>query len=569
MESVNYCERENQKLTPPVALLVLASVALAVFHGIKGDMSVAFGNSAVSYVIAALAVIAGAVMTVIAIKNKKYLSAGLSGVQVAVLVCFVVLFGNELRSVSAITIDYLASTVILITGLMGAIIMWRTGSGLPAMISVLGVDGLVLADNLILMYFFWTIITVSSYVLIMKDTDKAADLAARMMEFNAAAGLSFTVGIIVSGVIFETVEISTLNLIDTVYSDLIAVPAIFIVLAGIIRSMQMPFQRWYDGEHVTSAGTASLIQAVTLVNSGMLVIIKMAPAMGISNFAGLMSISAGAVTFFMASLDAITEGNVRKMLADSTSAIMGLALVCAGIGTSESIWAAIMLIIFHTVAKPLILAGTEYQKLRTDMVMAVIVMMIAPFAIVLLQRESMGSIADTGNILLIVAICFSGAMAVFYWTRWLGTLISTAVTEGIEPINLKEFNPMKANAWLIIILVVGLPLVSIYMVVPYMEGLYGGMSAAANLTDNILGALVISLGVALAAYPIYKGIRPQINNESEDSEDEHGQDVVETMRQSGIVVKVRKICTIASAAMMVICVGFVLVNLIGLLGGVL
>ena len=41
------------------------------------------------------------------------------------------------------------------------------------------------------------------------------------------------------------------------------------------------------------------------------------------------------------------------------------------------------------------------------------------------------------------------------------------------------------------------------------------------------------------------------------------------MRQSGIVVKVRKICTIASAAMMVICVGFVLVNLIGLLGGVL
>ena len=102
-----------------------------------------------------------------------------------------------------------------------------------------------------------------------------------------------------------------------------------------------------------------------------------------------------------------------------------------------------------------------------------------------------------------------------------------------------------------------------------MEGLYGGMSAAANLTDNIIGALVISLGVALAAYPIYKGIRPQINNESEDSEDEHGHDVVENMRQSGIVVKVRKICTIASAAMMVICVGFVLVNLIGLLGGVL
>lgn len=571
MESVNIAERSDNKstsLSALSALLALASVALAVFHGIKGDMSVALGNGAVSYAIGALAALAGVVLIINSIKNKKYMSAVFGIVQVTGFACFVVLCGGKLDCMATLSVDHLASTMIAVTGLMGAIVMWRTGMGITVLVSVLGVDGLVLSDDLMLMYLFWNILAVSSYALIKRDGKHNEEMAGKMLSYNVCAGLGFVVGIVVSGIVFETVDISAINLIETVYSDLVAVPAIFIVLAGMIRAMQMPFQGWFATEYLTSAGVGSLIQAITMVNSGVLVVIKMAPTMGISNFAGLMAIIVGAVTFFISSLNAVTETNVRKMLTESTAATMGLIIVCAGIGTSESIWAAIMLLVFHTVAKPLILAGTEYPKLRTDMVMAVIVMMIAPFAIVLLRRESMGSIADTGNIILIIMICFSGAMAVFYWTKWLGRLIAEAITDGIEPIKLKEFNPMKANAWLLILLIVGFPVISRYMVVPYMEGLFGGMSAAANLTDSILGSVVIALAVALAAYPIYKGIRPEEQETS--AEDDEGQehDVREMIMQSTITIKIRMICGIVSIGMIVICVGFIIVNLIGLLGGV-
>ena len=548
-------------------LIALLSVAFAVFHGIKGNMIVLLSESSAFWTVSVITVAAAVVMGFFAVKDRNIIAILASAIQIAGLLWFDINIGSVLEYAATLDLDWFAVIMILITGLMGGIICWRTGGRVSLLISILAVDGMVLSDDLLWMYMFWTIIIVCAYDIVVHDRNQADECASRLLLINSLAGIGFLAGIIISGLIFETVCLTTLYLIDTIYADMISTACVFIVLAGMARSMQIPFQGWLSHEYKTSAGTASLIQAVTLVNSGAILVIKMSPAMGVSNFAGLMAIVGGGLTFFISSLNAVTEVSSRKMLADSTSSIMGLVIMCAGIGTSESVWAAVILIMFHSIAKPLLLTGTESKKLRTDVVMGVIVMMAAPFAIVLLQRESLASIVDTGNIILVMIMCFSGAIAILYWTRWLGSLIDEAVTQGIEPLVFKEVSPFKANAWLLIISIIGLPFISMYMVVPYMEELFGGMSAAANLSDNILDSVVIALAVALAAYPVYKGTEAKAG--SKDRGMHTDEETREMLRKSRSTIKAQVICNILSVVIVVICIGFTAVNLAGLLGGVL
>ena len=567
MKSVRTSIKGEHIIKAAAGLIALLSIAFAVYHGIKGSTSILIDQHGAFLGVEIITVVAIVTMVIFAVKERNILAAFGGVVQIAGLIWFDVTREDSLVGAATLDLDWFAVIMILITGIMGAIICWRSKVKISMIISILAVDGLALSDDLLWMFMFWSIIAVCSFDIISRDRVQAKDCAYRVLSINSISGISFVAGIIVSGLVFETESISTLFLIDSIYADMISVAGIFVVLAGMSRSMQIPFQGWLAHEYKMSAAAASLIQAVTLVNSGAILIIKMSPAMGVSNFAGLMAIVGGGLTFFISSLNAVTEVSSRKMLADSTSSIMGLVIMCAGIANSEAIWAAIILIMFHSIAKPLLLAGTESERLRTDVVMGVIVMMAAPFAIVLLQRESMASIVDTGNIIMVMIMCFSGAIAILYWTRWLGSLIDEAVTEGIEPLTLKEMNPFRANAWVLIIAILGLPFISMYMVVPYMEELFGGMSAAANLSDNILDSIIIASAVALAAYPVFKGTQPRQSSRPVATSEE--EETREMLRKSKSTVRAQVICNIASAGIIVICIGFTAVNLTGLLGGVL
>ena len=62
----------------------------------------------------------------------------------------------------------------------------------------------------------------------------------------------------------------------------------------------------------------------------------------------------GGITFLIASFIAISQSNAKRVLAYSTIANLGLIVACGGIGTYEAVWAGILLIIFHAVAKSLL-----------------------------------------------------------------------------------------------------------------------------------------------------------------------------------------------------------------------
>ena len=117
----------------------------------------------------------------------------------------------------------------------------------------------------------------------------------------------------------------------------VVAPAAFLAFAGITKAAQMPFNSWLLGAMVAPTPTSALLHSSTMVKAGVFLIIKLAPVMG-WNFAGLMVMMVGGVTFLMASFAAISQTNAKKVLAYSTVANLGLIVACGGVGSAEAVW---------------------------------------------------------------------------------------------------------------------------------------------------------------------------------------------------------------------------------------
>ena len=103
---------------------------------------------------------------------------------------------------------------------------------------------------------------------------------------------------------------------------MVAIPAIFIVLAGLILAMQIPFSGWLiRGEDFTSPAIA-VVSCVTSANAGVFLILKLAPVLGTENFAGIMTMMVGGITFLTASLVAVFRPEAAKTVSCSTVASM-------------------------------------------------------------------------------------------------------------------------------------------------------------------------------------------------------------------------------------------------------
>lgn len=124
---------------------------------------------------------------------------------------------------------------------------------------------------------------------------------------------------------------------------------------------------------VAPTPTSALLHSSTMVKAGVFLILKLAPCLGwgnaeygMVNYAGIMVMAVGGITFLLASFAAISQSNAKRVLAYSTIANLGLIVVCGGIGTAAAVWAGIMLIIFHAVTKHFCSCALVQQNTTSD-----------------------------------------------------------------------------------------------------------------------------------------------------------------------------------------------------------
>ncbi len=301
--------------------------------------------------------------------------------------------------------------------------------------------GIIFADNLVWLYFFWEVTTICSFIMIgYSGTEEAVNNAFRALWMNLLGGLAFAIAIAYCATCLKVIELD--DLLNSGKSAAIMLPVILIAFAGLTKSAQFPFSGWLLGAMVAPTPVSALLHSSTMVKAGVYVIIKLAPSLQ-DTLPGLLIAIIGAVSFLSCSCLAISQSNAKRVLAYSTIANLGLIVLCAGVGSNLALWAAILLVIFHAVAKALLFltVGTVEHQIgsrdiedmhgliskmpRITMVMLIGItgMFLAPFGMLISKWAALEALV-VSNPFLPIAVIFGSSATLFFWGKWMGKIIA-------------------------------------------------------------------------------------------------------------------------------------------------
>lgn len=479
-------------------------------------------------------------ITVLSIKYKKYYAALLSIAQTALTFWYE--FSGKMpdQHLKNLYIDQLTVIMVLIIAIVGTLITVyacgymkdyhnhhtefkdRRSFFFAVMYIFIGaMFGLVLSNNLIWIYFFWEITSVCSFLLIgYTKTGEAINNCFRALWMNLLGGCGFAIGIVWAGIKFSVSDLQSLILCD---GRIIIMPVICFAFAALTKSAQLPFSKWLLGAMVAPTPSSALLHSATMVKAGVYLLIRLAPAMS-GQFSGYMIGLVGGLTFLAMSMLAITVSDGKKVLAYSTLSNLGLITACAGIGTQETVWAAMFLVIFHAVSKALLfqtVGSIEHQTGSRDietmhglvrrypyltwmLVIGIAGMFLAPFGMLVSKWAALKAFVDTGlmggsallslcSVLLVLCICFGSATTLLYWAKWLATILSS------NPADKRHKNTLSLNQWfslgihsvLMVVICFVFELISKFVILPYIGQVYGQTSDVLSAQNIVLTIIMI------------------------------------------------------------------------------
>jgi ech hydrogenase subunit A len=379
--------------------------------------------------------------------------------------------------------------------------------------------GLVFSNNIIWIYFFWEVTTLCSFLLIgYTKTGEATTNAFSALWMNLLGGVAFAFAILWLGMAGN--GIMGLDTLMTTGKVIALIPATLIGFAGLTKAAQMPFSSWLVGAMVAPTPVSALLHSSTMVKAGVYIIVRLAPVFQ-STFTGYMLALVGAFTFLIASGIAISQSNAKRVLAYSTIANLGLIVACAGIGTYEAIWAAILLIVFHAISKSLLFlsVGTVEHRIRSReiddmngliirmpkiaamMVIGIAGMFLAPFGMLISKWAAIRAFIDAPyGFVFVIILAFGSAITVFFWAKWMGKLITvTTDSSNIEgEVDPHEWAAITTLAGLSLITTLVFPVLSTRLLEPFLMTNYGHVAQLSQ--DNML--IMILMLVLLVLMPL-------------------------------------------------------------------
>ncbi|MCG8547588.1 MAG: putative monovalent cation/H+ antiporter subunit A [Alphaproteobacteria bacterium] len=215
--------------------------------------------------------------------------------------------------------------------------------------------GLVLADNLIMLFVFWELTTITSYLLIGYDHASARSRrsALQALLVTGAGGLVLLAGFILLGTVASDFEISDIVASgDLVRAHPLYHPILILILIGAFtKSAQFPFHFWLPNAMAAPTPVSAFLHSATMVKAGIYLMARMHPALsGTEAWVWTLTI-VGAVTALLASILALRQTDLKMMLAYTTIMALGTLTMFLGSEASVGIAAAVTFLIVHSLYK--------------------------------------------------------------------------------------------------------------------------------------------------------------------------------------------------------------------------
>jgi len=448
------------------------------------------------------------------------------------------LMGPEMASAGHIYVDHLSILMCLIVGVIGGLIVVyavgymhgyhhhhtdiddRRYYFFTLLFLFLGaMFGFVLSENLLWIDFFWELTSICSFLLIGYTKEPVAiNNSFRALWMNLLGGTALAIGIIYFGYNSGVMTLHELVNMGVAGEVVATIPVALIAFAALTKAAQLPFSTWLIGAMVAPTPSSALLHSATMVKAGIYVLYRLAPAMS-GTTTGTMISFIGGFTFLITSFMAIAQSDGKKVLAFSTISNLGLMVACAGVGTPETIWAGVFLMLFHAISKSLLfqdVGATEnalhsrsvedmhgllyiLPRLAIFMFIGIAGMFLAPFGMLISKWAALKASVDERNIILVMMICFGSATTSFYWTKWMGKIISQSHLKETKYKDITKKNEvisLTIHAVLMVMLCVLFPLLSRVYVTPLIGEMFG--DATEVMSQGLLYALVVIILLVFA-----------------------------------------------------------------------
>ncbi|HKK14592.1 MAG TPA: NADH-quinone oxidoreductase subunit L [Gammaproteobacteria bacterium] len=216
---------------------------------------------------------------------------------------------------------------------------------------------LVLADNLLFLYLGWEGVGLCSYLLIgfWYDDPDNGRAARKAFVVTRIGDVAFTVGLFVLFTHLGTLDIQPLMAQAAAQwpaGSALATTAAFLLLGGAVgKSAQLPLQTWLPDAMAGPTPVSALIHAATMVTAGVYLIARTHVLFALAPAAQLAVAVVGAATLLLAGFSALTQWDIKRILAYSTISQIGYMFLALGVGA----WAvAIFHLMIHAFFKALL-----------------------------------------------------------------------------------------------------------------------------------------------------------------------------------------------------------------------
>ncbi|MBD1396078.1 putative monovalent cation/H+ antiporter subunit A [Pontibacter sp. JH31] len=215
--------------------------------------------------------------------------------------------------------------------------------------------GLVLSGNLISLFIFWELTSISSYLLIGfgHEQESSRNSALQALLVTGLGGLALMAGLILVGMAGETYTLSELlTRGDMVTSHALYLPALVLVLLGAFtKSAQFPFHFWLPNAMAAPTPVSAYLHSATMVKAGVYLLARLTPVMGGTEVWQYTLMIVGGITTLLGAWLALQHSDLKAILAYTTISALGLLVTMTGIGTAPALEAMLVFLLAHALYK--------------------------------------------------------------------------------------------------------------------------------------------------------------------------------------------------------------------------
>jgi len=253
--------------------------------------------------------------------------------------------------------------VLLVTGVGSLVMVYSAGyfsskaAGMGRFAGVLmafagSMLGLVTTDDVLLLYVFWELTTVTSYLLIGHYSDRKASRRAAMQAIvvTTSGGLAMLVGLIVLAEAAGTYRISEL-VAHPPSGTAVTVAVVLVLVGALTKSALVPFHFWLPAAMAAPTPVSAYLHAAAMVKAGVYLVARFAPAFAdLGAWRGIV-LAVGGWTLVHGGYRALRQYDLKLVLAFGTVSQLGLLVLLVGSGSKAAALAGLAMIGAHAMFK--------------------------------------------------------------------------------------------------------------------------------------------------------------------------------------------------------------------------